>query len=690
MTAMVIQGWFPSGQPKLTASVQPKMTAPAHVQAKAPTRSPGPPAPAFAGRPGAVQPQGGAFAVEAGPLGLASGDGKPLPDAVRSKMEAALGADFSSVRVHVGPQAERIGAIAFTLGSDIYFAPGRYQPQTPHGRQLLGHELAHVVQQRAGRVRNPLGSRLTVVQDTALEAEADRMGQRAAAHHAAVQPKMRSGATPPTTPVRISPPISTGPGSYKLIAGAGARQVGSVVVHAGGKGAIEVTDLQVSAPQRGLGIGRMLLASAAKTGRQFGGSMVSLAAQDNGNGHLKRWYREMGFAQAGINERGHPQLEAPIGRVLAGAAQGLHRPLRLPKLSAIDPPARSNAGPSPILRQVREVTAPRNMRAAAVRKPSFSAVRPNSAVRIYGSTTDHRGTHPVLQRMRHLEKNPENEKTKELRARGQALSYAALCAPTSGVNLWRMENTEDNMLVYVLGTAHGLRLSDMGADSRARRFLIGFLQTEPFTHILTETKCDLPYLRHNPQLAEWIEAKVEGQKQAKEAERTGDSKALAFAKQKVSVAEANIGDFDRALDDAYCAIARVSPKNVHAKLGELDIFRGVDIRKLARKRNVKHLGIQEDDPTYRLRRQEGEPLSSDREVVVGNQAELFLEVSEELRSGRDIASAEERNSLWVNRIGEGEVRSGDRQLWIVGAAHIPGLVLRFQLLGWHPHHMNVE
>jgi hypothetical protein len=123
---------------------------------------------------------GGAFAIEAGALGIANGGGKPLPDAVRGKMEAALGADFSGVRVHVGPQAERIGAIAFTTGSDIYFAPGRYQPETIQGQQLLGHELAHVVQQRAGRVRNPLGSGLAVVQDRALEAEADRMGSLAA------------------------------------------------------------------------------------------------------------------------------------------------------------------------------------------------------------------------------------------------------------------------------------------------------------------------------------------------------------------------------------------------------------------------------------------------------------------------------------------------------------------------------
>jgi ribosomal protein S18 acetylase RimI-like enzyme len=339
LTAKVIQASFLGGQPKL-ASIQPKLAAPP-IQAKqaarppataftarppappAPAFAPGPPAPAFGPRPEAVQRHGagGAFAVEAGQLGLAAGRGKPLPETVRGKMEAALGADFSNVRVHVGPQAERIGAIAFTIGSDIYFAPGRYQPDTPHGQQLLGHELAHVVQQRAGRVRNPLGAGLAVVQDHALEAEADRLGRHAAAHPAAVQPKMPLRAAQPSPPVRISPPISAGPGSYRLTAGAGGRPVGSVVVHARNNGAVEVTDLHVLEAQRGNGIGQMLLASAAKTGLQFGKSKVTLAAQDNGSGHLTRWYKGMGFAQVSVDQRGYPQLEAPIGRILTRVAQ---------------------------------------------------------------------------------------------------------------------------------------------------------------------------------------------------------------------------------------------------------------------------------------------------------------------------------------------------------------------------------
>lgn len=86
---------------------------------------------------------GGAFTVEAGPLGLVSGGGKPLPKRCAARWRAAaLGADFSGVRVHVGPPAERVGAIAFTVGSDIYFtrtAPPFQQDQFPHEWERQEH-----------------------------------------------------------------------------------------------------------------------------------------------------------------------------------------------------------------------------------------------------------------------------------------------------------------------------------------------------------------------------------------------------------------------------------------------------------------------------------------------------------------------------------------------------------------------
>lgn len=127
--------------------------------------------PAVTSRPGME-----AFQVDLRPR---SG-GWPLPRDVQDKMEAALGANFSDVRVYVGPEASAIGAIAFTWGSDIHFSPGQYNPHTPQGQFLLGHELTHVIQQRAGRVPNPFGNGVAVVQDHALEAEADRLGRQAA------------------------------------------------------------------------------------------------------------------------------------------------------------------------------------------------------------------------------------------------------------------------------------------------------------------------------------------------------------------------------------------------------------------------------------------------------------------------------------------------------------------------------
>lgn len=167
----------------------PRPAAPPPVPAAFRMPAAGPPAGvmqgSFRGRSPALQAKGGtvangsAFALPAS-FSLPQAAGRPIPDGLRQKMERHFGTDFSSVRVHVGPEAPAIGALAFTVGNTIVFAPGQYSPDTLRGQQILGHELAHVVQQRAGRVRNPFGSGLAVVQDPMLEAEADRQGMLAA------------------------------------------------------------------------------------------------------------------------------------------------------------------------------------------------------------------------------------------------------------------------------------------------------------------------------------------------------------------------------------------------------------------------------------------------------------------------------------------------------------------------------
>jgi hypothetical protein len=191
MPTRVIQGFFVGGMMRPMAGILQPAAPGGATDARSPApKSSGPPAPAFASRPGVVQRHGGggSFPVDAVRLGLARSGGSPLPGPLLAKMEAAFGADFSGIRVHVGPQAARIGAIAFTTGNDLYFSPGRYQPDSVQGQQLIGHELAHVIQQRQGRVRAP-GVGVSVVQDHALEAEADRLGMRAAMHRPPIRPE---------------------------------------------------------------------------------------------------------------------------------------------------------------------------------------------------------------------------------------------------------------------------------------------------------------------------------------------------------------------------------------------------------------------------------------------------------------------------------------------------------------------
>lgn len=103
-----------------------------------------------------------------------------MPDEVKAGMEKNFDDDFSSVRVHAGSsQAEEVGALAYTQGDDVHFAPGHYQPSTARGKELLGHELTHVVQQREGRVdiTGEIGG-MPVNDDPTLEEEADEMGAK--------------------------------------------------------------------------------------------------------------------------------------------------------------------------------------------------------------------------------------------------------------------------------------------------------------------------------------------------------------------------------------------------------------------------------------------------------------------------------------------------------------------------------
>jgi Domain of unknown function (DUF4157)/The BURPS668_1122 family of deaminases len=91
-------------------------------------------------------------AHDAGSVRRQLGTGHSLDSRVQSQMSAAFGHDFSGVRVHTDSRATTLSsdlnARAFTIGTDVAFASGEYQPGTLVGDALIAHELAHVMQQR--------------------------------------------------------------------------------------------------------------------------------------------------------------------------------------------------------------------------------------------------------------------------------------------------------------------------------------------------------------------------------------------------------------------------------------------------------------------------------------------------------------------------------------------------------------
>lgn len=125
------------------------------------------------------------------------------------------GHDFSRVRVHsdgrAAESAAAVGARAYAVGRHVVFGAGEYAPSTAGGRQLLAHELTHVVQQGEG----PVGESVVVEDDPALEREASEAalgahasrprgtGSVVARLHR--QPAPNLAPQPPPVPVRPPP-----------------------------------------------------------------------------------------------------------------------------------------------------------------------------------------------------------------------------------------------------------------------------------------------------------------------------------------------------------------------------------------------------------------------------------------------------------------------------------------------------
>jgi outer membrane protein OmpA-like peptidoglycan-associated protein len=102
--------------------------------------------------------------------------GRPLDPGTRTFMESRFGHDFSEVRVHDDSRADESArshhSMAYTVGRDILFSRGKYEPGIPAGRRLLAHELSHVIQQARGGSSNQPEQRANAAAESVVRGEA--------------------------------------------------------------------------------------------------------------------------------------------------------------------------------------------------------------------------------------------------------------------------------------------------------------------------------------------------------------------------------------------------------------------------------------------------------------------------------------------------------------------------------------
>ena len=111
-----------------------------------------------------------------------TGFASKLPAQLKENMEHSLGGDFSNTEIYANSsKASKMGALAYAQGNEIHFAPGKYDPESQRGKELIGHELTHIVQQKKGVVQKTKNDRgMNVNSEFKLEKEADDLGKKAA------------------------------------------------------------------------------------------------------------------------------------------------------------------------------------------------------------------------------------------------------------------------------------------------------------------------------------------------------------------------------------------------------------------------------------------------------------------------------------------------------------------------------
>ena len=107
-----------------------------------------------------ILPGGAVHPAVAAAIGAARGAGHGLPEPLRAEVGERMSDPLGDVRIHTDSRAAElarsVSARAFTTGTDVFFGAGEYQPSSRDGKELLAHELTHVVQQRGAPTTGPM------------------------------------------------------------------------------------------------------------------------------------------------------------------------------------------------------------------------------------------------------------------------------------------------------------------------------------------------------------------------------------------------------------------------------------------------------------------------------------------------------------------------------------------------------
>jgi hypothetical protein len=240
-----------------------------------------------------------------------------LPDTIRTGIESLSGVDLGDVSVHLNsPRPARLGALAYTQGTDIHVAPGQ--------EQHLPHEAWHAVQQLEGRVRptTRLKGGVPLNDDSSLEHEADAVGSKATQ-----APTQRARAARPV----LSAPRSTASAVVQREDGDGdddgaAELTGMLAsARASKPGSKYLSNLhtfhthaQRLASSQGDAAAKRKIVAHLKT-------LVSVASDDVPNATL---LEEQAFERAGIGAQNDPEVRSEANQRYSASLHSVRRHVR--------------------------------------------------------------------------------------------------------------------------------------------------------------------------------------------------------------------------------------------------------------------------------------------------------------------------------------------------------------------------